>query len=437
MAFVASEDDEMTKMTMKREGRVLDVALETENTSTRRTRLSARLRETVARAYARAPAVRRALDAAGVQPAEVTSIDDLPRLPVTLKDDLGRLQNDEPPLAGLLADEVGRLARLYASPGPLFVPQGAAPDYWRFRMAFAATGLVPGDIVLNTLSYHLTPGGLMVDSGLRAIGCVVIPAGVGQTDLQVRVASALRATGYAGTPSFLRTILHRARELSMPLAFEVAFSTGEMLPDGLRGELEGDFGLHVRQGYASADVGVLSYECGEKGGMHVQPELIVELLDLESGRAITEPGQPGHVVATTFDAQYPLLRFGTGDISAYAPDDVCGCGRTAKKLVGIVGRIGDAVKVKGLFVRGAQIEEVMKTFPAVARFQAIVTRDEQKDSLRYLVELMPETTADSDLPERLGKALDALIKVRGQVEITPPGTIPQGTKRIDDRRVWH
>jgi phenylacetate-CoA ligase len=424
-------------MTMKREGRVLDAELETEDREARRTRLSTRLRETVARAYAKAPGVRRALDAAGVLPAEVTSLDDLPRLPVTLKDDLGRLQSNERPLAGLAADEVGRLARLYASPGPIFVPQGAAPDYWRFRMAFAATGFVPGDIVLNTLSYHLTPGGLMLDSGLRATGCVVIPAGVGQTDLQVRVASALRATGYAGTPSFLRVLLHRARELSMPLALEVAFATGEMLPDGLRDELEGDFGLRVRQGYASADVGVLSYECGEKGGMHVHPEMILELLDLETGQPITEPGQPGHVVATTFDAQYPLLRFGTGDISAYAPDGFCPCGRTAKKLVGIVGRVGDAVKVKGLFVRGAQIEEVMKTFPAVARFQAIVTRDEQKDSLRYLVELAPEVGADSGLTERLGKALDALIKVRGQVEITPPGTIAQGTKRIDDRRVWH
>lgn len=421
---------------MKREGRVLDAALETEDVAARRTRLSAQLHETVARAYSSAPGVRRALDAAGVLPAEVTSLDDLPRLPVTLKDDLGRLQSDEPPLAGLAVDDLGRLARLYASPGPIFVPQGTAPDYWRFRMAFSAAGFVPGDIVLNTLSYHLTPGGLMVDSGLRATGCVVIPAGVGQTDVQVRVASALRAAGYAGTPTFLRTLLYRARELSMPLAFEVAFVTGEMLPESLRGELEGDFGLQVRQGYASADVGVLSYECGEKGGMHVQPELIVELLDLESGQPITQPGQPGHVVATTFDAQYPLLRFGTGDISAYAPDDVCGCGRTAKKLVGIVGRIGDAVKVKGLFVRGAQIDEVMKAFPAVARFQAIVTRAEQKDALRYLIELVPEASADPDLPERLNKALDALVKVRGRVEIAPRGTLPQGAKRIDDRRVW-
>ena len=229
------------------------------------------------------------------------------------------------------------------------MPQGTAPDYWRFRMAFAATGFLPGDVVLNTLLVSPHAGGLMLDSGLRATGCVVIPAGAGQTDLQVRVASALRATGYAGTPSFLRVLLHRARELSMPLALEVAFATGEMLPDGLRDEIEGGFGLRVRQGYASADVGVLSYECRERGGMHVQPELIVELLDSESGQPITEPGQPGHVVATTFDAQYPLLRFGTGDISAYAPDNLA-VRPTAKKLVGILGRIGDAVKVKGLFV---------------------------------------------------------------------------------------
>ena len=423
-------------MATKRDGRVLDAALETEDAPARRARLSERLRQTVALAYARAPRVKRALDLAGVAPAEVRSLDDLPRLPVTLKDDLGRLQLEEPPLAGLATTDVGRLARLYASPGPIFVPQGQAEDYWRFRLAFAATGFVPGDVVMNTLSYHLTPGGFMLDSGLRALGCVVIPTGVGQTDLQIRVASGLRATGYAGTPSFLRTLLSRARELSLPLALEVAFATAEMLPESLRAELEGDFGLRVRQGYATADLGVLAYECSEKDGMHLQPEIIVELLDLETGQPITEPGQPGHVVGTTFDEQYPLLRFATGDVSAFAPDAVCSCGRTARKLVGLVGRIGDAVKVKGLFVRGAQIDEVMKTFPAVARFQAIVTRDDQKDALRILVELEPAAIPEADLAERVGRALDALIKVRGQVEIVPAGTIAPGAKRIDDRRVW-
>src|SRR5207302_1842289 len=271
---------------------------------------------------------------AEIPPAQF-GLKDLRRVPITRKDALSSMQTEEPPLAGLLAGPVGRLQHLFVSPGPMYVPQGPASDYWRFGMAFAATGFRPGDVVVNTLSYHLTPGGFMLDSGLRALGCVVIPAGTGQTDLQVRTASTLQATGYAGTPSFLRTLLLHARDLKVPLHFEVAFATAEMLPESLRAELEG-FGIRVLQGYATADLGVLAYECSEKNGMHLQPECIVEILDLETGKP-AEPGQPGHVVGTTFDADYPLLRFATGDISALAPSAPCPCGRTAPKLKGLLG----------------------------------------------------------------------------------------------------
>src|SRR5213082_184146 len=275
-------------------------------------------------------------------------------------------------------------------------------------MAFAACGIKAGDVVMNTLSYHLTPGGFMLDSGLRSLGCVVIPAGTGQTDLQVKVASTLRATGYAGTPSFLRTLLLHARELKLPLHFEVAFATAEMLPESLRTELEG-FGIRVLQGYATADLGVLAYECSEKNGMHLQPECIVEILDLETGKP-AQPGQPGQVVGTTFDDSYPLLRFATGDISTFAPAGPCPCGRTAPRLKGLLGRVGDAVKVKGMFVRGSQMDEVMKQFPAVARFQAVVTCEEHHDQLSYIVELAPGATLDT---AKLAEALRDAVKVRG------------------------
>jgi phenylacetate-CoA ligase len=287
---------------------------------------------------------------------------------------------------------------------------------------------------VNTLSYHLTPGGFMLDSGLRALGCVVIPAGTGQTDLQVRTASALRATGYAGTPTFLRTLLLRARELNVPLHFEAAFATAEMLPDSLRQELEG-FGIRVLQGYAAADAGVLAYECPQKNGMHLQPECIVEVLDLETGQPVA-PGQPGQVVATTFDDSYPLLRLAMGDIAALAPEGPCPCGRTAPRLKGLLGRIGDAVKVKGLFVRGSQLDEVMKQFPAVARFQAVVTREEHQDRIVYLVELASGASPDAALLERIAESLRDVVKVRGEVQVAPPGAIADGAKKIDDRRVW-
>jgi phenylacetate-CoA ligase len=403
--------------------------MEMRDRAAQRAWLEERLRATVARAYEKAPAVRRALDGAGVKPGEIRTLDDLQRIPVTRKDALGSLQAAEPPFAGLLTVSPGELQRVFASPGPTFVPQGPADDYWRFRMAFAACGIRAGDIVINTLAYHLTPGGFMLDSGLRSLGCVVISAGTGSTDLQVKLASHTRAAGYAGTPSFLRTLLHRGRELNLPLRIEVAFATAEMLPESLRKELETDFGIRVLQGYATADLGVLAYECAEKDGMHLQPECIVEILDLETGRPAT-PGEPGHVVGTTFDSGYPLLRFATGDVSALAPDAPCACGRTAPKLKGLLGRVGDAIKVRGMFVRASMIEEVMKRFPAVARFQAVVTREQHHDELAYQVELAEGAAVDT---EQLVEALRAAVNIRGEVRIGP---VAPNAPKLDDRRVW-
>jgi phenylacetate-CoA ligase len=391
---------------MLREGRLLNPELETQGADARRVYLDQRLRAT-----------------AGI------GLDELHNRTILRKDNLSKLQEANPPLAGLLAGPVARLRRLFVSPGPTQVPQGSAIDYWRFGMAFSACGLKAGDVVLNTLSYHLTPGGFMLDAGLRSLGCVVIPAGTAETVAQVKAASALKATGYAGTPSFLRTLLLRAREMNLPLFFEVAFATAEMLPESLRTELE-TFGIRVLQGYATADLGVLAYECAEKNGMHLQPECIVEILDLETGEP-AEPGQPGQVVGTTFDADYPLLRFATGDVSALLPEGApCPCGRTAPRLKGILGRVGDAIKVKGMFVRGSQMEEVVKRFPAVARFQAVVTRAEHHDHLEYVVELLPGAALD---PAQLAEALRETIKVRGEVHV---GAVAPGAPRIDDRRVW-
>ena len=391
-----------------RPGQLLNAALETQTPEARRAWLDRRLRE-----------------------KHGVALDELASKPITRKDNLSKMQAENPPFAGLLAGPPSRLRRMFASPGPTYVPQGGAVDYWRFGMAFSACGMRAGDVVMNTLSYHLTPGGFMLDSGLRSLGCVVIPAGTGQHDLQVKVASALGATGYAGTPSFLRTLLLHARETNVPLKFEVAFATAEMLPESLRAELEG-FGIRVLQGYATADLGVLAYECAEKNGMHLQPECIVEILDLETGKP-AEPGQTGHVVGTTFDDDYPLLRFATGDLSAMIPDDKpCACGRTAPKLKGLLGRVGDAIKVKGMFVRASEIESVMKRFAQVARFQAVVTREQHQDQLEYTVELAPGAPA----PDGLAEALREVVKVRGEVRVIPPGTLAANAAKLDDRRVW-
>ncbi|HVT57323.1 MAG TPA: AMP-binding protein [Thermoanaerobaculia bacterium] len=416
---------------------IFDGELESRPPGDRIAYLESRLRQTVAHAYANAPRFRAAMNAAGLAPHDVQRLGDLAKLPITAKDELPALQAADPPFGGLSAAPAKSLQRIFMSPGNIFDPQGQGRDFWRFRPALAAAGFRAGDVVLNTLAYHMTPAGFMLDGGLRALGCVVVPTGPGHTEQQVWIASHLGATGYVGTPSFLYAILKKAAEARSPLRIEVAYVTAEMLPESLRHELETDYGIRVLQGYGTADLGTLAYECPEKRGMHLHPEVIVEVLELAT-REPAAPGQPGEVVATIFDESYPLIRFATGDLSAFLEDQPCPCGRTAPKLAGILGRVGDAVKVKGMFVRASQMEEVIKSFPLAARFQAVVTRSAHQDRLHYLVELAadPEGGPAEGLAGRIAEALREQLKVRGEVEIVPPGTIAAGAKRIDDRRVW-
>lgn len=422
-------------MAALRSSGMLNAELETQSREARRAYLGHRLRVTVARAYAQAPGVRRRMDAAGIRPADIVGLDDLPKLSITHKDELSGLQSSDLPFGGLLAGPVTKLQRIYMSPGPNYVAESQRADFWRFGTAFAAAGFQAGDVVQNTLSYHLSPGGLMMDAGLRSLGCVVVPAGVGQTELQVRVAVDVGVTGYVGTPSFLYALLTKAREAGTPLQIRSALVTAEMLPESLRAELETDFGIRVLQAYGTADLGLLAYECPEKNGMHLPPDAIVEVLDLETRRP-AEPAQPGQVVGTVFDEAYPLLRFATGDITSLAPEGSCPCGRTAPKLTGLLGRIGDAVKVRGMFIRGNQMEEVFKKFKEVERFQAIVTRAQHQDELNYLVEVSGEFGDRTNLGTRLADSLREVLKVRGGIEFVAPGTIPPGAKKIVDRRVW-
>jgi phenylacetate-CoA ligase len=413
---------------------ILNAEVESRPPADRVAYLENRLRQTIAHAYMNAPRFRVAMDAAGVGPRDIHRLTDLAKIPITRKDDLPAIQAEDLPFGGLAAVPARSLKRIFMSPGNIYDLQGQGADFWRFRPALAAAGFRSGDIVLNTFAYHLTPAGFMLDGALRALGCVVVPSGPGNTESQVRAASDLGATGYVGTPSFLYTILKRAAEMRSPLQLEVAWVTAEMLPDSLRHELETDYGVRVLQGYGTADLGMLAYECLEKKGMHLHPEVILEVLDLETQEPAA-PGHPGIVVATILDETYPLVRFATGDLSAFMEDQSCSCGRTAPKLAGILGRVGDAVKVKGMFVRGSQMEEVLKRFPEVGKFQAVVTREAHQDRLRYMVELT-SGSRDGSLRERISEALRELLHVRGEVELVAPGAIPAGAKKIDDKRVW-
>ncbi len=391
------------------------------------------LREIFTAAARSSVAVRNHLAAAGLDPSRL-SLDALAALPVFRKDSLPAVQRDAPPFGGWLGVPVGHLGRLFRSPGPLYDPEGRQDDYWRFAPALYAAGIREGDVVLNTLSYHLTPAGHMMDSALRAMGCPVVPAGPGNTDTQARLLAELPIAGYIGTPSFLATLLEAAAQAGVTHHLRVGFVIAEMLPESLRHRLETDLGVRVSQGYGTADLGSISYECSAKSGMHVQKELIVEVLDPSTDKPCG-PGTPGEVVVTALNQTYPLLRFGTSDLAVWA-DGPCTCGRTSPRLARILARVGDAVKVRGMFVHPAEVGLAMARHPEVARYQVVVTRVGHHDEMLVRVELKPDGTAPPDLAHRVQKTIAEMIRLRGEVEVIAAGTLPPDAKKIVDQRAW-
>lgn len=392
------------------------------------------LRALVEHASANAPATRRRLDAAGLGPGDLRSLGDLPRLPILRRDELIELQRAEPPFGGMLAAPFGSLRRVFQSPGPLLVPQGPGADYWRFGPSLLAAGFRAGELVLCSVAYHLSPLGHIFDNAAASIGCPVLPGGVGNTELQVGLLHATGAVGYMGTPSFLNILLEKAAESGWRpgdgLGLRTALVAAEMLPESLRATIQTQ-GVSVCQAYGTADLGLLGYECREKRGMHVPDSTIIEIVDPASGQPV-EAGQPGEVVATVDQLAYPLLRIGTGDLSAL-DESACGCGRTSPRLPRIMGRIGDAVKVRGMFVHPRQVDEVIGRFPEVECWQLVVTRSGHRDELVVRLEA---PAASVGLAERVAAALREVIKVRGDVELVAAGTIAEEAKRIVDRRAW-
>lgn len=391
----------------------------------------ARFRGLVQHAWEHSPVQRARLEQAGLSPERVQVPADLHALPVMRKEQLGLLQAEGRPFGGLLGEEPGALARIFLSPGDVYDPQGARPDYWRFGVALAAAGFRRGEVVMNCASYHLSPLGFIFDAAARSLGCVVIPAGVGQQELQIKVLADTRATGYLGLPSYLLALLEKAAAAGTPLHLRRAFVTAEPLPPSLRARLA-EFGVDVYQGYGTADLGLVAYECPEKHGMHVDDGVLLELCDPD-GRPVP-PGEVGEVVVTLLDETYPLLRFGTGDLSALLLEP-CPCGRPSPRIRGWLGRANDVVKVRGMFVYPRQLEAALGRFPGqVARWQAVVDRDEQhRDRLTIMVEPAPGATVDAGA---VAEAVKAATRLTAGVELVAPGVLPDGARPLDDRRKW-
>ena len=413
--------------------------LETMPRSQRREYLDRKLRGIIQHAYRHSIAFKRILDSVGRTPRDIKTVTNLEKIPVTKKGDLVELQKKNPPFGGWEGVPLHEMRRIHVSPGPINEPGEREYDELGWAQAMVATGFRPGDIAINTFSYHMVSFGLnMIDNSLFRVGCITVPTGVGNTEQQVNILKTLHATAFCGTPSFLLTIAEKAEEMGLDprrdLHLRVGLVAAEMVPESLRSKLEEKFEMTVRQSYGTADIGCLGYECQEKNGMHLPDDKLVEIVDPQTGKQL-KPGDVGEVVATTFNKTYPLIRFGTGDLSqlSMAP---CPCGRTSPRLLKILGRVDQVTKVRGLFVHPGQADEVASKHAHIAKVQVVVTRKDHKDEMLFRVELNEEISRPETLKQEIEKSIRDVMKVRGDVQFIPKGTIPQGAKKIDDQRSW-
>jgi phenylacetate-CoA ligase len=407
-------------------------ALETRDPEARERAILERLPRQVAHAKARAPTYARLF--AGFDAAAITTREALAGLPVTRKSELGDRQKAERPFGGYAATGWGHgragALRVFASPGPIYEPEGAAPDYWRLARALHAAGFRAGDLVHNTFAYHFTPAGSMLETGAHALGCTVFPAGTGQTEQQVQAMADLKPDGYVGTPSFLRILLEKADETGVSLAsVKKALVSGEAFPAALRDAFLAR-GIAGYQVYASADLGNIAYETSAREGLVVDEGVLVEIVRPGTGDPVA-PGDVGEVVVTTlYTADYPLIRFGTGDLSAFLPGR-SPCGRTNARIRGWMGRADQTTKVKGMFVHPSQVAEIVRRHPSIAKARLVVDNPDLQDRMTLQVEAPAGATAEADA---IVATIRDVTKLRGDVSFHAPGTLPNDGKVIEDRR---
>ena len=399
---------------------------ETRSTEERERDLFARL-PAVLRAAAKAPGWAKLWGA--VDPDAVTDRAALAKLPVLRKSDLPAMQKAAPPFGGMVPDPLSAFARLYTSPGPIYEGEGIGADPWRAARSFFAAGFRCGDVVLNTFSYHLTPGGFITDSGARAIGCVVIPSGPGNTEQQLDVIEAFRPIGYAGTPDFLNILLEAAAKAGRDISsIRKALVGGAAFPPSLRKSFAAR-GIVAYQTYGTADLGMVAYETPAREGLVINEDIVVEIVRPGTGDPVAA-GEVGEVVVTTLAPHHPLVRFALGDLSAVLPG-ASPCGRTNMRIKGWMGRADQTAKVKGMFVRPEQVAEIGKRHPELGRLRLVVTRAGESDAMTLRAESRSNA---GPLADAVGASLHAVTKLKGGVELVPPGSLPNDGKIIADER---
>ena len=387
----------------------------------------------IAHAQACSPAFAQILQ--GVDAASITSRAALAQLPVTRKYELlaqQQAQRAHSAFGGFNTQPFGpHMPRVFASPGTIYEPEGTRPDYWRMARAIYAAGFRAGELVHNCFSYHFVPAGSMMETGAHAIGCTVFPGGTGQTEQQVQAMAELRPAGYIGTPSFLKLIVEKAQSLGVPLpSVRKALVSGEAFPPSLRDWLR-DQGIEGYQCYATADLGLIAYETSAREGLVVDENVIVEIVRPGTGEPVPE-GEVGELVITTLNPDYPLIRFGTGDLSAILPG-TCPTGRTNVRIKGWMGRADQTTKVRGMFVHPGQVSEVVKRFPQVGKARLVVTGAMASD----VMTLMAESQETSEgLAQLIGEAVRDITKLRAEIQLVAPGSLPNDGKVIEDARSY-
>ncbi len=400
--------------------------LETRDPALRERDHAARLSQSVVNAM-RAPGWAKQLT--GVDAQAVTSRAALAKLPILRKSDLPALQKDSPPFGGLNVVAPGKARRLLMSPGPIFEPEGQGKDSASAARALFAAGVRSGDIVHNSFSYHLTPGGWMLEGGAHVLGCAVIPGGVGNTEQQIEAIAHFRASAYTGTPDFLKVLLDTAQKLGKDVTcLKRGLVSGAALPASLREELSGR-GVAVRQCYAMAEAGVIAYETEPLAGMVVNEHLVVEIVRPGTGDPVMD-GEVGEVVVTTFNPDYPMIRLATGDLSAVLPGP-SPCGRTNIRIRGWMGRADQTTKIKGMFVRPEQVAEVARRHPELGRLRLTVARVQEQDMMTLSAEC---ASPAADVADAICATLTSVTKLRGEVVLVPPGSLPNDGKVIADER---
>jgi phenylacetate-CoA ligase len=387
--------------------------------------------------FSRLPAIlRKAMEAPGyaerlrgIDPAAITSRSALATLPVLRKSDLPALHKATQPFGGFVDKPPGAFARLYTSPGPIFEPEAAHADPWRGARALFAAGFRDGDVVLNTFSYHLTPGGFIFDTAARALGCAVIPAGPGNTEAQFELIEAYRPAGYCGTPDFLKILIDAAiaadRDVS---SIRRAIVSGAAFPPSLQKEIK-SHGIEAYQAFGTADLGLIAYETAAHEGLVVNEDIILEIVRPGTGDPVAA-GDVGEIVVTTLDPDHPWIRLAIGDLTAALPG-ASPCGRTNERIKGWMGRADQTTKIKGMFVRPEQISEIGKRHPELGRLRLVVQRDNEQDVMVLKCE---STSANDALSNAIAATLRSVTKLSGTVELTAPGSLPNDGKVIADER---